>query len=321
MKANILETIKKSAAVPSMPQVVLRFLEIMQDPDFDYADLVKVLSADPGTVGELLRLANSALFGVRNKVVSTKQALTLLGPKRTRSLLLGRYLVDTMSTKQVAGLDMSYFWRRSLTSSLLASHFAQELIRPHRDEAFIGGLLADIGIPILAEALPKQYAKIAGQFRAGGSAVSAEQEHEAVEATHGEVSAMVLNHWTLPSSICAAVNMHQSEQPGTGDAAIIARILNASDRIAALLCETNVAVRGGSPAPQPTPSPDRIYETCLSATEFIEADLALLIKMLPTVEQDIEELADALRIDVIPSNMYALMAQTLTQRVRVAANV
>jgi len=133
MNASVLESIKKSAAVPSMPQVVLRFLEIMQDPDFDYADLVKVLSADPGTVGELLRLANSALFGVRNKVVSTKQALTLLGPKRVRSLLLGRYLVDTMTHRKVAGLDMSYFWRRSLTSSLLASHLANEKIKPHRD--------------------------------------------------------------------------------------------------------------------------------------------------------------------------------------------
>jgi len=109
MKASVLETIKKSAAVPSMPQVVVRFIEIMQDPSFEYRDLVKVLSADPGTVSEVLRLANSALFGVRNKVVSLQQALTLLGPKRTRSLLLGRYLVDAMSHKQIAGLDMSYF--------------------------------------------------------------------------------------------------------------------------------------------------------------------------------------------------------------------
>ena len=105
MNARVLDTLKRSAAVPSMPQVVLRFLEIMQDPEFDYTDLVRVLSADPGTVSEVLRLANSALFGVRHKVVSTHQALTLLGPKRTRSLLLGRYLVDSMTEKRVAGLD------------------------------------------------------------------------------------------------------------------------------------------------------------------------------------------------------------------------
>ena len=147
MKASVLETIKKSAAVPSMPQVVMRFLEIMQDPDFKYRGLAKVLSTDAGTVSEVLRLSNSALFGVRNKVVSLQQGLTLLGPKRVRSLLLGRYLVDSMSKKRISGLDMSYFWRRSLASSVLAYHFAKDLLPRHQDETFIGALLADIGVP------------------------------------------------------------------------------------------------------------------------------------------------------------------------------
>ncbi len=307
MKASVLETIKKSAAVPSMPQVVLRFLEIMQDPEFDYADLVKVLSADPGTVSELLRLANSALFGVRNKVVSTKQALTLLGPKRTRSLLLGRYLVDTMSNKQVAGLDMGYFWRRSLTSSLIAAHFAEELVRPHRDEAFIAALLADIGIPILVEALPGPYGPLASNHRPDGPGISPEEEMDAVEATHGDVSAMVLAHWTLPAPVCSAVNLHQSDHPGEGDTAIVAKILNASDRIAALLCES--------------PSPDRILSVCEDATQRVGIDLALLVRTLPTIEQDIEELADALRIDVVPGKVYSLMTSTLSERLRSAAAV
>ena len=184
MNANILESLKKSAAVPSMPQVVLRFLQIMQEPDFEYDHLVKALSADPGTVGELLRLSNSALFGVRNKVVSTKQALTLLGPKRTRSLILGRYLVDSMSKNRPKNLDMGYFWRRSLTGSVIASRFAQKQIPRAQDEAFIGALLADIGIPILIEAFPDAYAPIAAQYGSNGNPVTPEQELEAVEVTH-----------------------------------------------------------------------------------------------------------------------------------------
>ncbi len=305
MNANILDTIKQSAAVPSMPQVVLRFLEIMQDPDFDYADLVRVLSADPGTVSELLRLSNSALFGVRNKVVSTHQALTLLGPKRTRSLLLGRYLVDSMSSKQVSGLDMSYFWRRSLTASLVASNFAEKIIRRCKDEAFIGALLADIGVPILAEAMPDQYGPIAGKFTPHGGIVTGEMELEAVGASHSQVSAMVMNHWTLPKGVVDAVNLHQSDTPGEGDPATVARILNASDRIATLLCEV--------------PEGDTIAAVCVDAVSFAGVDIQVLIDVLPTIEQEIEELADALRIDVIPSNVYSLMAQTLSDKLRAAA--
>lgn len=301
MKACILETIKKSAAVPSMPQVVMRFLEIMQDPNFDYRDLVKILSSDAGTVSEVLRLANSALFGVRNKVASLQHALTLLGPKRVRSLLLGRYLVDTMSGKHVSGLDMSYFWRRSLTSSVVASHFAAAIVPKQRDEASIGALLADIGIPILAEAFPKEYACILTEFAPHGAAFTAEDELTAVEATHAQVSAMVLTHWRLPENVTDAVNMHQSDTPGEGAMATNAKLLNASDRIAKLLCEV--------------PKTDDVLQVCMDATGLVGVDLSTLVNLLPTIESDIEELADALRIDVIPSNVYAILAKTVHEHI------
>ncbi|MBU0718050.1 MAG: HDOD domain-containing protein [Planctomycetes bacterium] len=302
MNAKLLEAIKKSAAVPSVPQVVTRFLEIMQDPGFEYDDLVKVLSADAGTVSEILRLVNSALFGVRHKIVSLRQALPLLGPMRTRSLLVGRYLVDTMSKKNVQGLDMSYFWRRSLASSVVASRFAEAVLPRHRDEAFISALLADIGIPILAEAMPDRYRPIAARYAPRGVAFNADDEMEAVELTHAELSAMVLTHWALPEVVCKAVNLHQSTNPGEGDAAAIARLLSASDSIARLLCEI--------------PDTALITSVCTEATAFIGGNVDLLIQILPNIESDVEELADVLRIDVIPSNVYALIAKTIQDKLR-----
>ena len=305
MKASVLETIKKSAAVPSIPQVVLRFLEIMQDPHFEYCDLVRVLSTDAGTVSEVLRLANSALFGVRNKIVSLQHALTLLGPKRIRSLLLGRYLVDSMSKKYVDGLDMRYFWRRSLASSVVASHFAEVLVPRHRDEASIGALLADIGIPILAEAFPDTYRPILAQYTPHGDPVATDDELEAVEVTHGQVSAMVLAHWKLPEAVTNAVNLHQSMNPGDGNIATVARVLNASDRIARILCEIA--------------APEQIISVCTGAISFVAVDMEILVKLLPTIENDIEELAETLRIDVIPSKVYPLIAETLQEHLSAPA--
>ncbi len=300
MKASVLETIKNSAAVPSMPQVVLRFLEIMQDPNFEHRDLGKVLSTDAGTVSEVLRLANSALFGIRNKIVSLQHGLTLLGPKRVRSLLLGRYLVDSISTKCVSGLDMSYFWRRSLASSVLAYHFAKDLLPRHQDETFIGALLADIGVPILAEAFPDAYALILAQYTPHGTPATLEAEVEAVEVTHAQVSAMVLAHWRLPEDVTNAVNLHQSQNPGEGNIATIARLLNASDRIARLLCEV--------------PDAPEVRTVCTQAAAFVGVDIGVLARLLPTIENDLEELADVLRIDVIDRNVYALVAKTVQEQ-------
>ena len=300
MNARVLQAIKESAAVPSIPQVVSRFIEIMRDPDFSYDDLVKTLSSDPGTVSEILRVSNSALFGVRQKVVSLRHALTLLGPKRTRSLLLGRYLVDVMARKKLAALDMSYFWRRSLASSVIASRFAHVMMPNLLEEAFIAALLADIGIPILAEAMPDCYGTIAAEFKPYGKSPSPEREHKAVQATHGEVSAMVLAHWTLPSVVTSAVNLHQSPPKEGGDAGAVARLLKAADALGRLLCEI--------------PREDEVVTVCGEATALVGVDMDVVTELLPTIERDIEELASALRIDVIPTNVYALITKTVQEK-------
>jgi len=299
MNASTLDTIKTSAAVPSVPQVVLRFLEVLRDPSFDYGELVKTLSSDPGTVSEVLRLANSPLFGARQRIVSLRQALTLLGPKRTRSLLLGRYLVDTMSRKRVQGVDMGYFWRRSLACGVVAARLADTALPQYREESFIAGLLADVGIPILAEAAPDAYGEIASQFTANKPTVPAIQEHYAVGATHAEVSAMVLKHWSLPDLICTAVNLHQSDNPGPSDEGSLARLLNASDRIAKLVCEVpDTAVAAAE---------------CTQAMSFVGAPIEVLVKLLGTVQIDIEGMAQNLRITVLPGHVYGLIAQSLQQ--------
>lgn len=303
MNATVLEMIKKSAAVPSMPQLVLRFLEIMQDPNFDYQDLARIMQADPGTVSEVLRLCNSPLFGVRQKVASLRQALTLLGPTRTRSLLLGRYLVDAMGGKRVPGLDMAYLWRRSLASAVVAARFSDAAKPTEGDEVFIAALLADIGIPILAEAFPEPYAPIAERFSTGVESVTQAEERRAVGITHAEVSAMVLAHWTLPDVLTQAVNLHESPATAQGPAAHYARLIRAGDLVSRMLCRPC--------------EPKDLVGACTEAVKLAGVDLAVLAGILGSVESDITELARLLRIEVVPGKAYALLARTIKEHLTV----
>jgi len=185
-----------------------------------------------------------------------------------------------------------------LTGIILGvARIAGEAAPRSRDEAFIAALLADIGIPILAEALPKAYRKLVEQHAPHGRDVTADEERQYVQVTHGEVSAMVLGHWTLPDPICQAVNLHQSINPGEGLDATLARILHASDRIARLLCEVTDQHESAM--------------ICRQALDIVGLDTTMLFRVLPTIERDIEELADALRIDVVASQCYALVAESL----------
>ena len=306
MNASILEAIKKSAAVPSMPQVVTRFLEAIQDPHFEYDDVVKILSADPGMVSEVLRLANSALFGVARKVTNLRQALTLLGPKRTRSMVLGRYLVDSLGGKIGGGIDTSYFWRRSLASAVLGARIADSILPKQREEVFVSALLADVGLTILAQAFPERYEPIGARYAPYGRPFTDDEEREVVEVTHAEVSAMVLAYWGLPDLVCQAVNLHHSAGVETeNDATRIARILNGSDRIAKLLCEI--------------PDVSDAGQVCSEAAEFVGVDLAIISRLLSEIENDVEELASILHIDVIPSTVYDMIAKSVQEKLAVSS--
>ena len=306
MNANVMEAIKRSAAIPSVPQVVMRFLEVIQDPAFKYDDLVRVLAVDPGTVSEVLRLTNSALFGISREITSLRQALTLLGPKRTRSLVLGRYLVESLGDTTAPEVDASYFWRRSLATAVLCARIADRTLRRQREDAFISGLLADIGIPILAQALPADYGPIAARYAPHGQPFSEEDERAAIDATHGEVSAMVLSHWGLPSHVCQAVNCHGAQDlVGEEMPTAMARLVAAADGIARLLCEV--------------PNVDEIAGVCARSAELAGIELADVADVLEDIEGDVEELAAILRIDVIPSSVYALIAKTVQEKLTAPA--
>jgi len=296
MNNTVFDLIKRSATIPSMPQVAARFLEIVQNPDFEYSQVVEVLSADPGIASEILRLANSPLFGVARKITSLQQALTLLGLKRVRSLVLGRYIVDSIDKKRPPHVDTSYYWRRSLSTAVLAARLADALEPQYREEAFMAGLLADTGVVILDETLSADYKAVARHYCPHGPETIADAEKQAFNVTHGQVSAMILQYWHLPDMVCDAVRWHEEEPPSWNTASMhLARIVGAADRIGKYLCET----------PQDI---DAAAGACQAIMAGLELDAAVLARILTEIEPQIEDLASVLRIDVISSQIYALIA-------------
>jgi len=297
MEHDILDLLKRSAAIPSMPQVATRFLEIVQDPDFDYADVVEVLSTDPGTASEILRLANSSLFGVTRQVTSLAHALTLLGLRRVRSLVLGRYIVESIDIKNTSTLDTSYYWRRSLATAVLAAKLADALAPNMREEAFISGLLADVGVVILNEVVWDRYRTVAQQYCPNGNPNPAQDEVQRIDIHHGQASALVLEHWQLPEVVCEAVRHHPWEIE-QNEPSLLAKLVGSADRLGKYLCER----------PE---DKGQVFDACGQVMERLGLEIAVLAKLLPEIESQIEEFAQVLHIDVIPSQIYQMIADGL----------
>ncbi len=299
MDNTVFDLVKRSAAIPSMPQVAARFLEIVQDPDFDYDEVVEILSTDAGTASEILRLANSPLFGVTRQITSLAQALTLLGLKRVRSLVLGRYIVESIDRGKPPVVDTSYYWRRSLATAVLAARLAEPLEPQWREEAFICGLLADVGVVILDETLGERYRPTAEEYRPHGRTDLAAMEREALGISHAEVSAMVLEHWRLPDVVCEAVRGHETGVGNKPDPdQPLARIIGAADHIAKYLCESPGDI-------------EQVAEACRRAVAAVGLEPELLARILTEIEPQVTELAAVLRIDVVSSQVYGLIAGKL----------
>lgn len=304
MKQDLLDLISRSTALPTMPQVVVRFLEISADERCDAQQIVNVLKTDPGICGELLRMTNSALFGVTRQVSSLQQAIALLGLSRVRTLVLGRYMVDRLdaSSAHLESLSFSYYWRRALASAVLAARLADHLAPRQREEAFIGGLLADTGVVAMLQAIGKVYSQIVVDYAPLHGQHYADRERAALGLTHADVSAMVLEKWMLPPTVVQAVLHHHTDDlVGIQDekTRTLAAILNAAGRLAPILCEK--------------PETQNVSQACAAAMNILRIDVSILQQALKDIEPVIRDLADLLRIYIVRSNVFTRICEIIAQ--------
>jgi len=224
-----------------------------------------------------------------------------------RELVLSRYLVQKTGELGCERIDINYYWRLSLSTAILSSKFAEALAPRQRDEAFMGGLLADLGVLVLARALPNQYAPIAERYRPHESDEWLQGEYNLMGVTHGEVSALVLEQWNLPALLVEAVRYHHAapgDIPDGCTGALLARIIGAGGSIAKVLSQTSSA--------------DSAIQTCQAAMQRVELDPAVLVRALDGFESDISKMAELLQVDVLNSKVFALICKQLVESLNAA---
>ncbi len=224
--------------LPSLPVVALEVLRVSQDDDATVEDLTGVLGKDPALSAKVLQMANSPLFSRGGgSITSLQRASSLLGFRAVKVIALGFSLASELPMRgEEAGFDLSRYWHRSLVNAVVARSVAQVSGSRQAEEAFLAGLLADIGKLVLAQAAPAAYESV---VLATGGWPDADLEREALGYDSIDVACALLEHWCVPPVFAVAIRhgARTGEAPADAsrEAAELARVLGLSLRAAAVV--------------------------------------------------------------------------------------
>ena len=201
------QILSKVKAFPTMPEAGAKMLSLLQEPETEISDIEEVLRYDPGLTANILKLANSAYFGIPSKIGSLKQAVVVLGFKRLKQLVVAS-CVSAVMDKSVAGYDLppGNLWRHSIAVSIAAEALVKDKKRKISQDVFTPALLHDVGKLVLGTFVKEELEAIESIAAKGVPFVVA--ENMILGTDHAEIGAQILTHWNFPKEVIHAVRWH-----------------------------------------------------------------------------------------------------------------
>ncbi len=222
----------KVRQLPALSTAMVRVRELARDERSGAADFERAIRPDAALTANVLRIVNSAHFGLRCRAESVRHAVALLGVKRLSAVVSAAALAPVIPPRLPGyELDAADFWRHSVAVAVLAERLAREVGRGQDDAVFTAGVLHDIGKLAVATFVAGASRAILERARGGASLVGAEQE--VLGVTHAEVGAAVAEAWRMPPVVVAVARWHHA--PGAAPAgtdAVPIQLVHLADALA-----------------------------------------------------------------------------------------
>jgi putative nucleotidyltransferase with HDIG domain len=202
---------------PGMPSTAAKLLKMLKDSESTVAQIEEVLRYDAGLTANILKLTNSAYFGIPSKVSSVRQAIMMLGWKRVMQLVM-TMCMSTVMKKPIPGYDLPQgaLWRHSVAVSVAAEAVVKALKIPEAEEVFTAALLHDVGKLVLGGFVKNDLEQIKTMVSKGIAFEVAEYmvigTDHAEMTDHAEIGARILEKWAFPQDLVNAVNWHHDPE-------------------------------------------------------------------------------------------------------------
>jgi putative nucleotidyltransferase with HDIG domain len=201
---TIRREVERLRELPTLPAVVQRVADTLGNPEADLTEAAALIETDQVLTAQLLRLANSAFYGLSGKIGSVTQALTILGTTVTRSLLYTTSVLDLR-------INLTGFWEHSIGTAVAAGALAKRLGLKAPEEVSSAGLLHDLGKVVLYKQAPDTFAAILARTATTRVAFR-DVERELLGVDHAEVASWLLARWHFPLRVQEPVVHHHAPE-------------------------------------------------------------------------------------------------------------
>lgn len=194
--------------LPALPHITTRVIELTDNPRSTNQEICNAICQDQVIASKVLKLVNSAYYGLPRKVASVTDAITILGTQTVRTLVIGASVYKTLNhLKSGGGISPKKIWRHAAVCAESCKELAVMYGVGEREHAFIAGLLHDIGKTILAYFWSKDNSTVREMADIRGCSLI-EAEQFLLDSTHADIGRMVAEKWSLPGLLVDTIGYH-----------------------------------------------------------------------------------------------------------------
>ncbi|MEA3435310.1 MAG: HDOD domain-containing protein [Thermodesulfobacteriota bacterium] len=212
---EILKKLDSIKDIPTLPTIVFELNELLKDPNTPITDISDIIEKDQAMSLRVLKLVNSAFYGIHKEVNDIGNAIVLLGFNTVRNAIVSLGVINSFSgIKSLEGFDISDFWKHSLAVAVVSKSLAEKTKIASPDSCFVGGLLHDIGKVILAQYFQDLFEKVWNVAKRKNISFY-EAEKKEISIDHTIIGAHLATKWELPESFIDVIRWHHDVRNDT----------------------------------------------------------------------------------------------------------
>ncbi len=193
--------------LPTLPTVVSKMIELVDNPRTSAASLARLISSDQTLTARILKLANSAYYGFPREISTVNMAIVVLGFNTVKDMGLSLSVFDVFKNQENCSVfDISRFWEHSIGCGVASRMLARDYHSRNASEAFVAGLLHDIGKIILNQYFHQEFLQIMDMVVQGSTLEDAEES--LIGTSHAQIGAWLAEKWNLPEIISQTILYH-----------------------------------------------------------------------------------------------------------------